>query len=70
MLIVMMGRIVPEMGTVVVSVFLVAPPHEGSDLSGHCGVCTVGWLVGCVLTQTQNFENFIRFQKFQNQNGI
>ena len=46
--------------------FLVAPPHERSYLSGHCLWCTYGCLpfvcLLWLLTQTQNFENFIEFQ--------
>ena len=41
-----------------------APPHERSVLTGHCGVCMAVRL----LAQMQNFENFIRSQKFQSEN--
>ena len=30
------------------AVFLVAPPRERSDLSGHCGVCMVGCCLVCI----------------------
>ena len=56
------------MSTGCVSYFLVMPPHEWSDLSGHCGVNMVVWLFVCLLAQIQNFENFIEYQKFQNEN--
>ena len=45
-------------------VILVEPPHKRSNLSGHCDVRMLVWL----FAQIQNFENFIRSQKFQNQN--
>ena len=41
------------------------------SISSHCGVCTLVWLVGCIvgsLWPLMKFQKFIRFQKFQNQN--
>ena len=55
--------------------FSVTPSQERSNLTDHCGVCPSIWLVGqsvvCPSVDSyniSNFQTFVRFQKFQNQN--